>query len=229
MDNFIEDLDERYQKERKKNRIKKENRAFVCNLPVKVNIYDSVNQNYMIRKGRLTKFLYIKGGCKVYFTDADILMMLLQIQEKSIMDLLLENLKKAYGNHTEKYVISIGKKEYQVDGISQIKSQQILTNPQDIDISFDELLVLINLILSKDQASNPLWVAKPDFFKHTLSKYILLLKFYYYRDCKAKEYLVNMGYNIDADIYSNDRIQARQDEKKDYFSNFKLFEKSGVL
>lgn len=30
MSNFIEDLDDRYQKERKKNQIRKEDRAFVC-------------------------------------------------------------------------------------------------------------------------------------------------------------------------------------------------------
>ena len=30
MSNFVEDLDERYWRERKKNRIKKENKTFVC-------------------------------------------------------------------------------------------------------------------------------------------------------------------------------------------------------
>lgn len=45
-------------------------------------------------------------------------------------------------------------------------------NPQDVEILFNELLALINLVLLKDQASTPLWPSRPDFFKHTTSKYI---------------------------------------------------------
>lgn len=37
-------------------------------------------------------------------------------------------------------------------------------NPQDVEILFNELLALINLVLLKDQASTPLWPSRPDFF-----------------------------------------------------------------
>ena len=229
MSNFIEDLDEKYQKERKKNTIKKEDRNFVCNIPLRVKLYGSINENYIIRKGKLTKFLYIKNGCRVYFTDADILTMLLQIEDKDTMDAFVENLKKAYENCAEEYYIWIGRKKYEIQGISQIKDEQILMNPHDIDISFNELLVLINLVLSKDQASNPLWPSRPDFFKHTISKYISLIKYYYYVDTKARKYLLNMGYNVDEDIYSNYNTLDKRDEKRGFFSDFEEFEKSGVL
>ena len=43
MSNFIEDLDERYRRERKKNRIKKEDKTFVCNIPLRVKLYGSIN------------------------------------------------------------------------------------------------------------------------------------------------------------------------------------------
>lgn len=46
---FIEDLDEKYQKERKKNRIKKEDRTFVWNIPLRVKLYGSINENCIIR------------------------------------------------------------------------------------------------------------------------------------------------------------------------------------
>ena len=45
MDNFIEELDERYQRERKKNKIKNDNKSFVCNIPFRVNLYGKVNEN----------------------------------------------------------------------------------------------------------------------------------------------------------------------------------------
>ena len=229
MNNFIEDLDEKYQRERKINRIKKENKMFLCNIPLRVKLYGSINENFIIRKGKLTRFLYIKNGCRVYFTDADILTMLLQIQNKDTMTLLIENLKNAYKNCVEKYYIWIGKKKYEIEGIPQIEDEQILMNPQDVDISFNELLVLINLILSKDQASIPLWPGRPDFLKHTTSKYITLIKYYYYGDTKARKYLLNMGYNVDEDIYSNYSTQDKRDEKRGFFSDFEVFEKSGVL
>lgn len=60
MSNFIEDLDEKYRKERKKNDIRKEDKTFVCNIPFRVKLYGNVNKNYIIRKGKLTRFLYIK-------------------------------------------------------------------------------------------------------------------------------------------------------------------------
>ena len=229
MSNFIEDLDERYRRERKKNRIKKEDKAFVCNIPLRVKLYGSINENYIIRKGKLTRFLYIKNGCRVHFTDADILTMLLQIQNKNTMTSLIEYLERAYKSCVEKYYIWIGKKKYEIEGIPQIEDEQILMNPQDVDISFNELLVLINLVLSKDQASTPLWPSRPNFFKHTTSKYITLIKYYYYGDTKARKYLFDMGYNVDEDIYCNYNTLDKRDKKREFFSDFEVFEKSGVL
>ena len=104
-----------------------------------------------------------------------------------------------------------------------------MKNPQDIDIPFSELLILINLILAKDQASNPLWPERPDFLKHTTSKYISLIKYYYYKDKKAGNYLRNMGYDINSSIYSNYDTSDKRDEKRNFFSNYKEFENSGVL
>jgi len=113
--------------------------------------------------------------------------------------------------------------------MAQIKDEQILTNPYDIDISFDELFVLINLILSKDQASTPLWPSRPDFLKHTTSKYISLIKYYYYKDEKARSYLLNMGYDVEKSIYSNYDTLDKRDEKRKFFCDFNEFEKNGLL
>lgn len=87
----------------------------------------------------------------------------------------------------------------------------------DIDSSFNELLVLINLILSKDKAAAPLWTQKPDFLKHTICKYISLLKFYYYGDSNAREYLEVMGFNTQTEIYTNYDTKAKRDEKTHFF------------
>lgn len=224
MGNFIEDLDKWYENERQTNGIKDS-----CNIPLTVELYGNVSRNYMIRKKKFTKFLFTKDDCRVYFSDTDILMMLLQVHKTDTMDLLMDYLVKAYWNNVEKYYIHIGNEKYEVDGIPQIEDNQILTNSQDIDITFNELYVLVNLILAKDRASNPLWPYGPDFFRHTISKYISLIKYYHYKDTKAKTYLENMGYDVKVDIYSNYDTAAKRSEKRKFFSDFKTFEKSGVL
>lgn len=229
MKNFIKDLDDKYKNERVRNGIKNANRNFYIFVPLKINLYGNNNESYIIKKAEFTKYLYTRGDCRVYFSDADILMMLLQVKNKTTIELLVEYLKKVYLGAVEKYTVFIGEVEYDVSGILQISDDQILTNPQDIDISFDELLVLINLILSKDITSAPLWKSKPDFLKHTITKYISLLKFYYYGDHRSKEYLEEMGFDIKSDIYSNYNTRAKRDEKNNFFSDFDKFEKSGVL
>lgn len=155
--------------------------------------------------------------------------MLLQIQNNITMDLLIENLIRVYNKSFEQYNIWISKKKYEVVGMAQIKDEQILTNPYDIDISFDELFVLINLILSKDQASTHLWPSKPDFLKHTTSKYISLIKYYYYGDEKARSYLLDMGYDVEKSIYSNYDTLDKRNEKRKFFCDFNEFEKNGLL
>ncbi|WP_148459540.1 hypothetical protein [Anaerostipes faecis] len=69
-----------------------------------------INENYIIRKGKLTRFLYLKNGCRVYFTDADFLTMLLQIQNKDTMTSLIENLERAYKNCAEKIIYGLVRK-----------------------------------------------------------------------------------------------------------------------
>lgn len=229
MKNFIEDLDKKYKIERAGNGIKGRNKNFWIFSPIIIKLYGKENSNFLLKKGEFTKVLYIKDGCRVYFSDADILTMLLQIKDKNTICLLLENLRRLYQLNGEKYNIVIGNEEYEVTGIAQVKDEQILTNPMDIDISFEELLVLINLILSKDIEAAPLWKNKPNFRKHTLAKYLSIIKYYYFGDNKAERYLFEMGYDTKVDIYSNYDTTGKRNEKNSFFKDFHEFEKSGIL
>jgi len=227
--NFIEDLDRVYRSERRKNNIKRGNNNFWIFIPLEVDIYGEIYNNYMVRKGEFTKYIYTRNNCRVYFSDADILTMLLQIINPRTIDLLIEYLIAVYNGNAEKYTIILGEKSYEVKGIPLIQDGQILTNLQDIDISFEELLVLINLILSKDIESIPLWHSKPDFLKQTCAKYITLLKFYYNNDTDAEKYLSALGYDTEKDILSNYDTKKKRDEKNSFFSDFDSFEKSGII
>lgn len=229
MSNFIQSLDYLYDNVRSKNNISSYNKKFALYIPIKVKIYKRENDYFIVRKGQFTRYLYVKEGCRVYFSDADILMMLLQINDSTTIDLLIEALKNLYFNEGEAYNIVIREKSYELKGIREITNDQMFTNPQDINISFMDLLILINLILAKDMMSVPLWPDKPNFLKHTTSKYILLLLYYYYKDEKAKSFLESIGFDVESDIYSNYDTQEKRNEKLKIFCDFDSFEKSGIV
>ena len=79
--------------------------------------------------------------------------------------------------------------------------------------------------------SNEIWqhTHGKDYYMHTISKYITLLKYYYYGDKKAGKYLQQMGYDTGKSIYQNYDTTAKRDEKRWYFMSRKAFESSGVL
>lgn len=227
--NFIEDLDCLYYDVRVKNKIGPYRRNFALYIPVKVEVYGRECNEFIIRKEQFTKYLYVKDGCRVYFSDADILMMLLQIKSSSTMDLLIEELEKLYMDEGESYEIVIGKDSYVLKGMKKIIDEQMLSNPKDIDITFEDLLILVNLILAKDMMSVSLWSDKPNFLKQTTSKYISLLKYYYYMDENAKVFLQSIGFDVEDDIYSNYDTQEKRNAKIKIFCDFDSFEKSGII
>ncbi len=230
-ENFIADLDELHQNKLEESAYKGANKDFSVYVPVKVNIYGIQNENFLIKKSEFTKYLYIRSGCRVYFSDADIISMLLQIKDKTVIHYLIAQLIRAYRGEFENYQILVGQKEYEVCGICQVISGQILENEKDIDVPFDDILILLNLIVSKDYAASrlPQWRKKPSFLKQTLAKYISLLKFYYDSDMTAQKYLMDMGYNINKGVLENYADAQLRDEKNNFFCNFNVFEELGMI
>lgn len=230
-ENFIADLDELHQNKLKESEYKGANKEFSVYVPVKVNIYGIQNENFLIKKSEFTKYLYTRSGCRVYFSDADIISMLLQMKDKTVIHYLIARLIKAYQGEFEPYQIFVGQKEYEVCGICQVTNEQILENEKDIAIPFDDILILLNLIISKDYAASrlPQWRKKPNFLKQTLIKYIALLKFYYDSDMAAQKYLTDMGYDIGKGVLENYANTQLRDEKNNFFCNFNVFEESGMI
>ena len=58
---------------------------------------------------------------------------------------------------------------------------------------------------------------------------VLLLKYYYYMDERAKAYLENVGFDVEGDIYSNYDTQEKRDAKIKIFCDFDSFEKAGII
>lgn len=235
MYNFVNDLDNIYGQ--KKSEIGEYNvdNNFCIYIPVTIETKSFSNKNFLIRKSKDIKFLYIKDGCRIYFSDADIINMLLNLKnQKSIEQLILyfEKMYKTELDELETYSIIFEDKRYNVKGYFDIQDTQILLNKQDIDIEFNDLLVLINIILAKDHyVFNSKRYSKYhsiNFIKTTCVKYITLLKYYYFDDVKAKLYLENNRYCLDKDIDCNYKRFRNKIERNRIFQNFEEFEKYNV-
>ena len=235
MYNFVNDLDNIYGQKKSEIREYNVDNDFCIYIPVTIETKSFSNKNFLIRKSKDIKFLYIKDGCRIYFSDADIINMLLNLKnQKSIEQLILyfEKMYKTELDELETYSIIFEDKRYNVKGYFDIQDTQILLNKQDIDIEFNDLLVLINIILAKDHyVFNSKRYSKYhsiNFIKTTCVKYITLLKYYYFDDVKAKLYLENNRYCLDKDIDYNYKQFRNKIERNRIFQNFEEFEKYNV-
>ncbi|WP_313185097.1 hypothetical protein [Lacrimispora sp.] len=229
MENFIAELDYFYAQAKLKDNIKKGNKKYAIYIPIYIGENEKQNTNFLIKKNEFTKYLFIGNGARVYFSDADIISMLLQISNEDIMNELVVGLKNLYRGNGNKYQFFIDDTQYESIGLPPIFNSQILLNPQDIDMDFENVFLLVNMILAKDAAAVPLWGNKYEFMKHTIVKYISLLKYYYFHDILAKDYLNGIGYDIDCSIYENYNTEERRSANNKCFYDFDIFEKSGIL
>lgn len=229
MDNFIFDLDQLYIKEKIESGISEKDKKYILFRPIVIEQDGIVNSLYVIRKQEFTKYLYCKNGVRVYFTDADILEMLLQLENAETVDEIIRGLIAIYNNGGEQFSFIIDGKKYEAIGLPVIKNNQILKNNQDVDISFEDLLFLVNIILAKDKASIKLWKGEPDFQRQTIVKYVVLLKYYYYGDDNSKNYLQQKGYDINSKIHQNYDTGKKRTKINKIFYDFDLFESLNLM
>ena len=194
------------------------------------------NKNFLFRKEtRVTKrekgktrILYIKDHVRVRFTDNDILDMMLRIEKKEVICNILENFKAIYIGKYTKTIMIMGEKQYEVPLLPIVEYDQLLHSKKDISISFEDLYVLINLIIAKDIAANDT-VDKINFYKRTMYKYAIVMDYYYFNGEKGKELFEQMKINCTNDFYFDFEIGAHAKENKKKITNYKQFDLSRIL
>ncbi|MCM1044970.1 MAG: hypothetical protein NC417_05635 [Candidatus Gastranaerophilales bacterium] len=194
------------------------------------------NENFLFRKetrarkrdiGK-TRILYIKDHVRVRFTDNDILDMILRIEKKEVVCQLLKNLKAIYVGKYTKTVMVMGQDKYEIPLLPAIEYDQLLDNRKDICIAFEDLYVLINLIIAKDIAANDT-VDAIDFFERTLYKYILVIGYYYFHGAKEKTLFDRMKIESTGDFYFDFEVGGYAKENLQKITNYKQFDFSEIL
>lgn len=200
-DNFIEGVDELYR--RKLDAIGVSGKGvYTAYWPIEVNQGSYNSPNYTIKKSKTTDFIYTKNEVKVYFTDAEILDMLIRSNNKSAVTRVVIELMEFY---TDKNTIEVeikvnGSLSYIMSGIEIIEADPVMSI-KDVTISFEDIITLLNLIMAKEYSVY--LVNGNGKYKATIAKYVSILSWYVLEDDKAGEYLKSIGYSIDKNVIDN--------------------------
>ena len=244
--NFIEDLDMLLEQEKEK--VKKRfgnnsvNKNFGLDRSLEVS-YGTEKYKFLIRKNEKTRFYINESNVRVYLSDFDILELLIDNfsgNGSEIINEIIDFLKSKVEDSTigERYGIkifdesSMSTKEYFITGM-KLKDEDVdLHNKFDLqNFSLNSLIVLINLILSKDILSKELAEEAPSYLKRTAYKYIIILKLAVFEDKKVEEALSSRVFsNPDSkELRWKSILHYKNEEGKNFFSNIEEIEKMKIL
>lgn len=243
--NFIRDLDVLFENEKRevRNRFGDnsiDNDYFCIDRNLEVSHGDK-NYVFLIRKNEKTKFLVNENNVRVYLSDFDILALLIdnisiigfEIIEEIIV-FLNDKVKKTSSG--ERYIIKISDdlltEEYYITGMKLKDDDVYLHNKFDLqNFSLNSLIVLINLILSKDILSKELAEEAPSYLKRTAYKYIIILKLAVFKDKKIETALRDRGFSNpnSKELKWKSILHYKNEAGKDFFNNIEEIEKMKIL
>lgn len=220
--NFLQILDKEYEKIRSLQKVQKYNADFAIFKKIEpIGIYSK--NNFLCYKKNKTKILFCPKNCKVYLTDQDILNIILSLENNNFTN-FLEKFIDLYTGVTFNFRFKIGMKIFEGIGIpyEENNDKKILLYT-DNEISINEFIFIINMVLEKDRLY--------DLQEKTLIKYISLLKFYKYKDEKAKRFLEEIEYpfksfNINKKTY-NSLLLKEIDDK--FLNKGLIFKKNMII
>lgn len=243
--NFIRDLDNLLDQEKKKVKMRFgdnsiDNDYFSIDRNLEVSHWDKIYM-FLIRKNEKTRFLVNENNVRVYLSDFDILELLIDNVQNYGFEIIGEiivflNDKVKTPSSGEKYKIKLSDgiltEEYYITGMKLKDDDVYLRNKFDLkNFSLNSLIVLINLILSKDILSKELLEEAPSYLKRTAYKYIIILKLAVFEDKKVEEALRSRGVSNpnSKELRWKSILHYKNEEGKKFFNNIEEIEKMKIL
>lgn len=196
---------------------------------------------FLIRKNEKTRFLVNENNVRVYLSDFDILELLIDNVQNYGIEIIEEiivflNEKVKTPSSGERYKIKLSDEfsteEYYITGMKLKDGDVYLRNKFDLqNFSLNSLIVLINLILSKDILSKELLEEAPSYLKRTAYKYIIILKLAVFEDKKVEEALRSRGFSNpnSKELRWKSILHYKNEEGKKFFNNIEEIEKMKIL
>ena len=205
-ENLIRVIEQDYQLIKQKHSSSK-NFIYINPVTVFLNLVENDSfkmKHYFDRKNnRRTQFLYCRNNLQAYFSDVDVLLMLLQIEDAEKQEQILNAFAKWLREDTEEGYIEYNETRYSFRGINWCGNGFVFHTLKDIDVPEEDVICIINLIIAKDSAVTELGKGKHDFAKRTVKKYFALLKWYWFKDKNVEKMLKKIGYRTEVDLISN--------------------------
>ena len=183
--------------------------GFIYLKPVKVVVNSVKNDSFTIKhyvvfkNNHRTQFLYCRNCVRVYFSDVDILQMLLQIEDAGKQGKILNALSQWLWKGSGEGYIEYEETSYSFQTIDWCDNSLVFHTHKDIDVPEKDVIALINLIVAKDVAVTKIGNGMHDFAKRTINKYLALLKWYWFKDKSVYEQLKSISYRTEKDLISN--------------------------
>lgn len=239
--NFIEDLDFLLNQEKEKVKTRFgdnsiDNDYFSIDRNLEVSHGDNIYM-FLIRKNKkTTRFLVNENNVRVYLSDFDILELLIDNVQNYGVEIIEEiiiflNDKVKTPSSGERYKIKISDefstKEHYITGMKLKDDDVYLRNKFDLqNFSLNSLIVLINLILSKELVEEA-----PSYLKRTAYKYIIILKLAFFKDKKVEEALRSRGVSNpnSKELRLKSILSYKNEAGKNFFNNIEEIEKMKIL
>lgn len=243
--NFIKNLDFLLNQEKEKVKTRFgdnsiDNDYFSIDRNLEVSHGDKVYM-FLIRKNEKTRFLVNENNVRVYLSDFDILELLIDNVQNYGIEIIEEiiiflNDKVKTPSSGERYKIKISDEfsteEHYITGMKLKDDDVYLHNKFDLqNFSLNSLIVLINLILSKDILSKELAEEAPSYLKRTAYKYIIILKLAVFEDKKVEEALRSREFSNpnSKKLRWKSILHYKNEEGQKFFNNIEEIEKMQIL
>ena len=156
---------------------------------------------FFILKAEKTKLLFSSKGIFSYLSDIAIIYYIIHLPDKYfeiIFQYLNEVLENDF-NVLKNITFLIESEEFQGYGIPYFSTRQEFALHSDIKITINEFIFILNFVLTKDILHSNISEAS-DWYKKSIYKYILLIRYYKYGDKNAKNKLLEINYPINKSL-----------------------------
>lgn len=206
-DNFISLLEHRYTIE--KGKLSENNNSFSFYCPASISVNKKTNKDFELKhyldrsKEHRTQILCTKKNTRVYYSDTDLLEMLIQIKDDRIRKCILNAfIKWPYEKHYEGTVRVLNQR-FSFNAIEIPPYSIDLVDNYDLGLSLKELFYVINFVIAKDIYVSRKSRSGYSFDKRTINKYAALLLWHWYKDISVKKQLIEIGYKVNQSIRTN--------------------------
>lgn len=224
---LFEYVDRQYANEREKHGVQRGNNDFKSYLSIAPRDFNAEDRFLCVKDRKKTRILFTPNQTRQYFSDADIISILCNYPNEDTIRSITNQFAALYHNTGIKFSYRINDQDFDGYGIGYYDKEECLYLWTDSTMFLNELVFLINMVLEKDRIYGI--EAQNDKLKHTLCKYVSLIKHYRYRDNVSASFLKNIGYPLHNTIEELFTSPLKTKKLNSLFKKIDDFEKMGLV